>query len=224
MPEKFIDQMARTHHTKPMMNARDTDEKSIQLYGGIGVRTGFHTVLDPAGNSINVQVTRGLIVGPLGGKLTTGNDGSRTPQAAAQAIVRDFALVNVRSLLGAAVYDALVDTTHQILLTIDSVTHGFKAHKITSAEATTIKGQITDLAPAGSALGAGFDSATGDHAARGNVSKVDPDNLNGTAALVATEFILAVLEKSDATPAGVIDLVTLERERDAYSVFSGLTG
>lgn len=224
MPETFIEQMGRTHHTKPIMNARDTDERDIQRLGGIAIRTGFHTVLDPAGNSINVQVTRGLILGPNGGKLTTALDSSRTPQDSTKAIRSDFALVNVRAILGAAVYDALNDASHQILLTVDSVTHSFKAHKITSAESVTIKGQITDLAPAGSALGAGFDSATGDHAARGNISRKDPDNLNGSAALVATEFIIAVLEKSNALATGVIDLATLERERDLYSVFSGLTG
>ncbi len=160
-------------------------------------------------------------MGPNGGKLTTGNDGSRTSQAAAQAIVRDFALVNVRALLGAAAYDALDPASHSILLTVDSVTHGFKAHVITGAEKTTITGQITDL---GGGVGVGFDSATGDHAARGNLSRLDPDNLNGTATLVATEFIIAVVDKDVSGPAGVIDTVALERERDVYSAFDGLTG
>jgi hypothetical protein len=222
MPETFIQQMGRTHHTKPIMNARDTDERVIQRFGGIGVRTGFHTALDPAGNSINVQVTRGLIVGPNGEQLTTALDSSRTPAASQQAILRDFALVNVRALLGAATYDALVDTTHQILLTVESATHAFKAHKITTAEATAIKAAITDLGTG--VASSDFDSATADHAARGNVSRKDPDDLNGSAALVATEIVIAVLEKSNALPTGVIDVVTLERERDVYSAFSGLTG
>ena len=165
-----------------------------------------------------------VILGPNGGKMTTALDSSRSAQDSTKAIRSDFALVNVRATLGAAVYDALNDASHQILLTVDSVTHSFKAHKITSAESVTIKGQIADLAPAGSALGAGFDSATGDHAARGNLSRKNPDNLNGSAALVATEFIIAVLEKSNALATGVIDAVALERERDLYSVFSGLTG
>jgi hypothetical protein len=220
MPNPFLKQMGRTHHTAPMMDLRGTDERLIAHYGGIGVRTGFQ-VTPTAVPSRTVMVSRGVIVDPNGKEFTVGTDPYRSAQDAMKSLTADFYTVNVDELLTDAIYDGIDPAAHAILLTMDATTETFKAHKITVAEVALVAAGAVDLTSVTAGL-AYFEAATVDHAARGRVSRTNPDALISATTKVATEFILAVLAKNVLGVPGVINAVTLKREKDVWVDFSAL--
>lgn len=220
MPETFLKQMGRTHHTAPMMDRRSTDERTIAHFGGIGVRTGFHVAAQAVPDR-TVLVSRGVIVDPNGKEFGTATDATRSAQDAVKALTADAYTVNVDNILGDAVYDAIDPAVHSLLLTVDSANEVFKVHKVTVAEAAAIAAAVVDLTSVTPAL-AYFEAATVDHAARLRVSRKNPDALNSAAVKVATEFILAILAKDIAGAAGVLSTVTLKREKDVWVDFSPL--
>ncbi len=215
MAESFTRSMGRTHNTAPIMNDRRTDGRNIAKYGAIGVITGFHVGLTTP-NSVNVSVTRGVALGPGGKEVLVGTSASLSASDFQKALTADASLFNVRTDLGAAVYDAIDPAVHSILITVRTAGETLKAHKITVAEAAA----ITNADLAGFDLS--FEPSTGDHAARQRVSLKNPDNLNAAAANTATEFILAIVEKDVAGVSGVIDTVTLRREKSTFTNFTGL--
>lgn len=220
MPDTFLKQMGRTHHTLPMMDRRSTDERTIAHYGGIGVRSGFHVAAQAVPNR-TVLVSRGILVDPNGKEFGTATDVTRSAQDALKALTADAYTVNVDDLLTDAVYDAIDPAAHSILLTVDATNEMFKAHRITAAESAAIQAAVVDLTSVTAGL-AYFEAATGTHAARGRVSRKNPDALNAAATKVATEFILAILDKDVAGAGGVISTVVLMREKDVWVDFSGL--
>jgi hypothetical protein len=215
MPESFTKTMGRTHNTAPMVNARKVDSRNLAKYGAIGVISGFHVAVTPV-NSVNVNVTRGIGLSPAGKEVLVAVDPRSSANVQAQALARDASPFDVRAALTATIYDAIDPAVHSILLTVDTVREIVKAHKITVAEAAAIGN--TDLA----GFDLSFEASSADHAARGRVSQKNPDTLNAAAQNVATEFILAVVEKDVAGVAGVVDTVTLRREKSAYADFNAL--
>ena len=218
MPETFLQKMGRTHHTAPMMDQRSTDERTIARYGGIGVRTGFHVAAQAVPNR-TVLVSRGVIVDPNGKEFGTATDATRSAQDALKALTADAYTANVDDLLTDAVYDAIDPAAHAILLTVDAVNEVLKAHKITVAEVALVAAGVADLTSVTAGL-AYFEAATVDHAARGRVSRKNPDAINAVATKVATEFVLAVLAKDVLGAPGVINAVVLMREKDVWADFS----
>jgi hypothetical protein len=215
MAESFSKLANRTANTVPFGAARKVDVRNLAKYGALGIMTGFH-VAPQAVNSVLVNVSRGIALGPAGKEVLVGSDPAASAQVQAQSLFLDASPVDVRARLGAAIYNGIDPVAHAILLTLDTVTETIKAHKITVAEVAA----ITNADLAGFDLS--FEAATADHAARGRVSQKNPDTLNAAAQNVATEFILAIAVKNVLGAPGVISGITLRREKSAYADFNAL--
>ncbi len=224
MPESFTTSMGRVHNTKPVMDARSTDVRTIARYGGkIGIITGFNVALTSP-TSKSVLVTKGVAVSPLGKEVVVGAAAGDSAQQARQALVLDYRTVDISALLGVSVYNALDPALYKIMLTLDTTKEMLKAYKVTTAtagEAETFAAAITGDEN-GNAVPE-WDAATGDHGARGRATLSNPDTPNVTAVKVATEYILAFLTKSNALSSGVISAVTVKREKDSWANFGGLS-
>jgi hypothetical protein len=215
MPEAFSKLVNRTSNTAPMGSVRKVDVRNLAQYGALGIMTGFHTAVQVV-NSVLLNVSRGIAVGPGGKEVLVGADPTASSQVQAQALFLDASPFDVRANLTAAIYNAIDPAAHSILLTLNTVTEVIKAHKITVAEAAA----ITNADLAGFDLS--FEALTADHAARGRVSQKNPDTLNAAAQNVATEFILAIAVKNVLGAPGVLSAVTLRREKSAYADFNAL--
>lgn len=230
MPEKFLDQMARTHATRPMVDSRRISDANMVVPAGAGGAGAFGPVIGivqgfkvgtTAVNSSKVRVTRGIAVGPAGEEIRVGVDPKASATQYYKDLNADILEFDVRANLvtptttAPATYDALDPATHQIMITLDTVNDRLKAHVVTAAEAADFQAAIT---PDGDAVdpvsaGAEWDAATADHAARGRVTMKNPDDLLAAATKVASEFILAFVEKDVVGAGGVIDTVTMAQER-----------
>jgi hypothetical protein len=215
MPEAFSKLVNRTSNTTPMGSVRKVDVRNLAKYGALGIMTGFHVAVQTV-NSVLLNVSRGIAVGPGGKEVLVGADPMASTQVQAQALFLDVSPFDVRANLTAAIYNAIDPAAHSIMLTLNTVTEVIKAHKITVAEAAA----ITNADLAGFDLS--FEAATADHAARGRVSQKNPDTLNAAAQNVATEFILAIAVKNVLGAPGVLSAVTLRREKSAYTDFNAL--
>lgn len=217
MPEKFLDQMARTHNTKPFMNGRRIDRKNFDqsVVNGIGIVSGFQVaVTTPV--SKKVQVTQGLATGPDGEQIRVGIDVNLSEQDYRKALFLDSALADISLLLESlsGAYATLDPVTHSVLLTLDINSDRIRALKITNAEKTAIDAAITasenvDANPE-------FEPATADHRARLRGSFKNPDGFAGATGVIAgvnaaTEFVLATLTLGAV--GGNITVVTMRRER-----------
>src|SRR3990172_8174486 len=147
--ESFSDQMARTHNTKPMMNARRIDDKNMMYPAGvggnptngpvIGVISGFQVAVT-APTTSKVRITRGLAVGPDGEEIRLAVDPRLSATDYQRALAAAFFEFDVRNNLvtpgGSAPtdYDAIDPATHSILIALDMLHDRFKAYKITNAD------------------------------------------------------------------------------------------
>lgn len=217
MPESFLEQHRRTHHTRPIMNARDIDSSQFSDFAanGVGVITGFVVSLTTP-ISKKIQLTRGRVVGPDAKEMRVALGPEVQGTAYTKGLSGDSALfdveANLESLSGT--YAALDPASHSILITIDTTTNRPHALKITNAERTAIEGAI-GAGEAGEATGS-FDAATADHRARNRASVKNPDGAaaaNGEIAGVDTsvEFVVATATLDGV--GGDIDVVLVRRER-----------
>jgi len=221
MPESFLEQQARTHNVKPMVNARRVDRRNFNhsVTNGVGVDSGFKLSLTTPVSS-SVWVTRGLATGPDGEQIRFATDPKLSTQnyvKAQTALTSLFdAALNLESLTGA--YSTLDPATHALLFTLDMEHDRIRALKITTAEKTAIDAAITaaetdDANPE-------FEAATADHRARRRGSFRDPDGVatvvlgvDGQIPFVnaATEYVLATATLT--VIGGPITAVTIRRER-----------